>query len=706
MDKLKKYCYLYIPVLLGISAFILITGGKIVWPSNINWLYMNGDMATGLFAWEFFRHTPIIQSPLGANYPYGMGIGGSIVYAEQLFLFAFLFKLFSKVLLTPFQYEGLWILLCFILQSVFAWKLLEKITNVFLLKLLGCVFFILAPPFLWRLHGVSSYLGQWLILAAILLYLSESFHKYLWLIVLTISCLVHPYLLFMVTVLWTADLVQRKYLNGISYQKIIKHIILTSFIILLVLWQAGYFMMHDGYESSGFGFFRMNLLSFFDPTDGIFKSWSYVLPNLPRTGGDYEGFSYLGLGVIILLISGLFKLITQPQIYDSILKLKKNRPLIIASFLLLIYALSNRIVCGRYELIHYKLPEVVNLFRASGRMALPMFYLIYLGALNLIIKGYKKRIAIILIFICLIIQISDSLNIYKQFRHFFNDAPSYISGLNSPIWKEAAKNYKKLIYVLPEIYVPEEALVNYAAFNNIMINIGFFARHDMRKFNANKNKVLNSLLKGKLDKNAFYIIKNENLRRMIVFTKMDLPYKVINVDGYYLLLPNWKKESTEIERLNWSGSANAYKLGTLVSFLASTDNLKENVTLVDGWSGQEVNGTWTYGDRSILFFRLSEKPHSNLVLTLDSLPFINHKHPKLVVDILVNHNQVGHLIYKLNKYSRINQIEIPLKTIGVNNLLEIEFLFKYSVSPFKLGLNDDFRKLGLFILSMSLTGKN
>lgn len=130
-------------------------------------------MTDGLFAWQYFRYTPIFQNPLGANFSYGMGMGGSVVYAEPLLLFAFPFKLISNLLSTSFQYTGSWILLCFVLQAIFSWKLLEKITKNFWLKFLGSIYFILAPPLLWRLHGHPQFLGQWLILAAIYLYLSS-----------------------------------------------------------------------------------------------------------------------------------------------------------------------------------------------------------------------------------------------------------------------------------------------------------------------------------------------------------------------------------------------------------------------------------------------------------------------------------------------------------------------------------------------------
>lgn len=153
MNKLKKYFQLGIPILLGIVAFIFVTGGNIIWPKNINWLFLHDDMADGLLAWQYFRHTPLLQNPLGANYPYGMGVG-SIIYAEPLFLFAFPFKLISNFLPTFFQYSGLWILVCFVLQAIFSWKLLEKITDDRWLKLFGsffCFSTFFSLAFTWKL---------------------------------------------------------------------------------------------------------------------------------------------------------------------------------------------------------------------------------------------------------------------------------------------------------------------------------------------------------------------------------------------------------------------------------------------------------------------------------------------------------------------------------------------------------------------------
>lgn len=89
MCKLKNSSDLWLPLFLGMAAFILVTGGKIIWPSYVDWLFLHGDSEDGLFAWQFYRHTPLFQSPLGANFPYGMGRGGQLFMQNHFFYLHF-----------------------------------------------------------------------------------------------------------------------------------------------------------------------------------------------------------------------------------------------------------------------------------------------------------------------------------------------------------------------------------------------------------------------------------------------------------------------------------------------------------------------------------------------------------------------------------------------------------------------------------------
>lgn len=87
---------------IGALAFFLLTGGSILIPTNTQWL-MGGDPASHWMGWQFFRYTPWLQWPIGANANYGMEIGSSVVFSDSVPIVAFLLKPFSSVLPAQFQ---------------------------------------------------------------------------------------------------------------------------------------------------------------------------------------------------------------------------------------------------------------------------------------------------------------------------------------------------------------------------------------------------------------------------------------------------------------------------------------------------------------------------------------------------------------------------------------------------------------------------
>ena len=59
----------------------------------------------------------------------------------------------------------------------------------------------------------------------------------------------------------------------------------------------------NGYSSSrdGYGFYSMNLNAVFNPDSLGGYTWSHLLPKRAHLYGQYDGFNYLGLGVLALL---------------------------------------------------------------------------------------------------------------------------------------------------------------------------------------------------------------------------------------------------------------------------------------------------------------------------------------------------------------------------------------------------------------------
>ncbi len=164
----KDVAIVAMPFLLGMAAFFLIVRPQALRPTNIAWL-SDYDQSQHYLGWHFFRNADW-SFPIGLNPDYGLELSSAIVFSDSNPLLAFLFKPFSSLLPEPFQYFGLWLLVCFVLQAWLAWKLVGLVSRHLAVRLLGAGLFVLAPPMIWRMQVHSSLAGHFLILAA--LYLS------------------------------------------------------------------------------------------------------------------------------------------------------------------------------------------------------------------------------------------------------------------------------------------------------------------------------------------------------------------------------------------------------------------------------------------------------------------------------------------------------------------------------------------------------
>jgi len=146
--EVNLYSYL-LPPLIGAAAFFLIAGPHFLNPRNIAWL-VGGDSLQHYLGWAFFRNAPL-EWPLGLSPKYGMELGGSIVYTDSIPLLAIPFKSISFLLPEPFQYFGLWVMGCFVLQAWFAYRLVGLVSANSLVCALGAFFFVFSPPLIFRM---------------------------------------------------------------------------------------------------------------------------------------------------------------------------------------------------------------------------------------------------------------------------------------------------------------------------------------------------------------------------------------------------------------------------------------------------------------------------------------------------------------------------------------------------------------------------
>jgi hypothetical protein len=500
-------------LLVGIAAFLAIPGIKILNPVHTTWL-MNGDPTQHWLGWEFFRHTPLLQWPLGANPGYGMALGSAIVYSDSVPLLAFFFKLLNPLLpAQQFQYLGFWLLCCFVLQAVFAYKLLGLMTHNRWLQVIGCAFFVIAPPMVWRLHQHYALVGHWVLVAALYLYFCKPFKSRQWLLLLICTVLIHAFLFFMVGLLWAADLAQRKLNNALTWRALAQHAALTVGAVVLVMWAAGYFMLINASAAGyGFGIYRFNLLSLIDAGEvWASEQWSKILRNQPQTEGDYEGFAFLGLGMLCL---GILSTVELARLRWKDLPWRTLLPIAVTAALLFVFALSNKVVYGTQEVLAYSWGPLDKLgwtFRSTGRMFWPVFYLIYAGIFWLAFRYASQKFILAACAALLLIQLSDSSPALRGFHKRMTQA-DWQSPLTAPQWAQFGKRYSRIVYVLPQFTPPRwMELTHFAAMNRMAVSAGYFARVDLNLIEQQKETVRAAVLAGQFDENTLYVFDDDAL---------------------------------------------------------------------------------------------------------------------------------------------------------------------------------------------------
>jgi len=697
--KPRTLMWALLPFILGAIVFVFATGGAVLWPQNVSWL-MDGDPATHWLGWQFFRHSPLIQWPLGANPAYGTQIGSSIVFTDSIPLMAFLLKPLNAILPDTFQYIGLWILICFALQSYFSWKLLSLFTQNKWLVMTGSLFFTIAPVYLMRLGMHYALFGHWVIVAALYFYCSSRFFMRRWTLLLIATTLIHAYLLAMVLAVWLTDIIQRRWLKQLSTAKSLLHVVVGFIIVALVMWAAGYFMLKGGVQTGGFGFYRMNLLSLIDSNN----VWSNLLPDQPNLTGDYEGFGYLGSGVLGLALIAAFTYVRQPRItYEA-----KAIPLVILCVLLFIYALSDHIAVGASESFQYSLPEITqrltNTFRVSGRFVWPVYYALYLGILYLVFTRLKHHIAIGVCSLLLVFQIVDMNSGWQHVRKVLNSAPAWVSPMQSPAWTDLAKRYKHIVYVLPSNQPPNWLpLSEFAAMHQLSINVGYFARTNMDVEDQVRKDLAASVMKGEFDADSLYVFDNDFL-----WTTAQDHQDVANVqgvlDGFRILAPGLRdcaecKPDTTILIEAGDRRKYDYTAGPIQFTLSGTGRQYQ----IAGWSATEAWGTWSNGKSALIRLNLTATPKNDLKLIIDANAYVVDQHPTQVVDVVVNGQTVGSLSYDMKIRGGKKIVTIP-KEIALNaqGQLSILFKFKDAVVPATLGISGETRNLALALLSLEI----
>ena len=261
------------------------------------------DMQQHLSAAEYYLHdrwyfpiflTKLIMPPDGV----------SVVFLDINPLLAIFAKLLFKATGIYVNHFGPWIALCYALQAAAFLFLCRSFGLRGLVPGIVCaVIAVSVPEFLYRYFHLTL-LGQFLITVQLGLYIravrqGQCATVSRWALGLTLlTILIHFYFFAMVAGIYAAILAHYATSSRQAWKSVALQVAILFVGTGILLFSTGY--LHGLGGSSGFGFFSMNLLSPFVPQD------SGVLPfmhdMIDGTGGQYEGFNYLGVGILGLAV--------------------------------------------------------------------------------------------------------------------------------------------------------------------------------------------------------------------------------------------------------------------------------------------------------------------------------------------------------------------------------------------------------------------
>lgn len=471
---------------LSIFLFCMMYDSSLLNPTYDQWILDGGDFQQHYLGWIYYRNTPW-RFPIGLLDGLSSDGAVSCIYTDSIPLFAVFFKLLSPLLPDTFQYFGLWGAFSFGMMGFCSVVLLQKFSRNPIFCLSGSICFTYAPSLLIRMYGHEALAGQWVIVAAIVLWAYQYRtwkHPFtpaiLWAILAATAVMIHMYFVPMVFLVMMGAL-----LDCLIREKNWKYPMLTGILsiasVLTVMAVLGAFYGESSFSAGGFGLYSANLLSLLNP-----EGRSSILQKLPVCDGQQlEGFSYLGFGIlatgimVILLFvhqleqNGTKKFRTWAAAHKSTLIGATVCYLVVT-----IWATSNVVTFGSKVLFTIPLPRLIlgalNIFRASGRLLWVALYLIYTAVFFGISKLNAKKTTAILACFCCGLQLLDLREMIAG-RHASYQiiCTEYKTGLKDPGWEAAAEGTTEIIFLpLPP---------DYLKYLDIYMPISWFAAaHDLR----------------------------------------------------------------------------------------------------------------------------------------------------------------------------------------------------------------------------------
>lgn len=518
--------------LLGAIVFILIYGSYVLNPLYDGWIMgaVDRDLAQHYLGFCFYRSSPW-SFPLGrisnASYPFDM----SVIYTDAIPLLAFLGKLLDPVLPKTFQYLGIYGMLSMSLMGGTGGLLIYEITGRAGASVISSIFYILSWTVLYRMFYHTSLTSQWLILIAVYMWvrLNPGAHfRHNLSAYMTLSAaavLIHPYLWAM-----CAGIIMMSLIDYLIRSRDLRRAAayfggycLTG---IVCLWLFGAFI--GGTKASlGIGTFEANLNTFYNSM-GL-----AVLPGFSVAMRQYEGFGYLGAGILFLMVCCICIISVSRRLPHMNLR---RCLFLITVCLFALFSILPEISLNDRVMVELNMGRVykyaAGIFRSNGRFIWPVCLLLMTAVIVFVIRKAKGRSLILIAAFALLLQITDMMPFLKDRHGIYNDPDrkyeSYFDG-NRDLDK-AMGHYDHIVADIGDAGLDKYQDLNYYAYlHGMTTNNFYYARPIDDKMDGYLERLRQEMSDGIYDDGSIFIIGEEKLP---LYQSLDLHF--YEVDGRYI----------------------------------------------------------------------------------------------------------------------------------------------------------------------------
>lgn len=550
-------------LILTLGAFFWLFGFSVLNIYNTAFVLTGGDFTVSYLGSVFYRldewRWPLFTHQ-NLAYPFGISVHGT----DGSPMLSLIFKIFHKVfgMSAEVQFVGIWMLICYVLQSVFSVLIFRKfIKNKFLITI-ASLFLISSPIMMMRVFVHINLMCHFILLWAIYLWIEDKLTKNTWIsmgVLITLSILTCPYFLPMVGGFFAVLILKKFWLDkAVSWQFVLIGVVSLAGIFGIWFYLLGMLTTEQVLASGGWRGLGLNLTALFNPIWSDSRVFSSLTPK-----ADFDADNYFGFGLLILLVC-LF-----PQVKDLFKRenLKKNALISLLLTGFFVFALSSQVKLGTAVVLDYKPGETINwlgsVFRYSGRFFWPIWYLLAIFLLSKCVQMFPKG-AYLILPILLCVQIWDLYPTYRNKSAFIHADYVPSEPFVSAEWDRLDKMYNNIfIFAHNDNY---RDMWRWAILHHKNVNYGFLNRPS-KKTHKLVNDTREAILSGYvIDKNYFYLIDSELMRKIEDASKLNplvakLKSKIKNIDGFNILEydaelaqinNSFKQVSIAVSHRNWT----------------------------------------------------------------------------------------------------------------------------------------------------------